>query len=117
MNILEKTHVDLKYCLGQRYDNASEMSGVYSGLQTRIRNRNKYAIYMPCTAHFLNLVDNSAAVNSLFATKQFMLLPKLYIYAFLSASTSRWRTVTEIFQKVGNYQYEQEKVDKNVEDK
>ncbi len=113
VNILEKMHINLNKCRGQCYDNASEMSGAYSGLQTRIRNRNKYAIYVPCGGHSLNLVGNSAAESCLLATKYFMLLQRLY--TFLSASTRRWKIVTDIFRKCGNYRYEQN-IDENVEE-
>lgn len=118
INILNETHIDLDNCRGQCYDNASEMSGAFTGLQTRIRDQNKYAIYIPCTGHSLNLVGNSAAEKScLIATKYFMLLQKLY--TFLSGSTKRWKVVTDCFRKVGNYQYEEdvdEQSDENVED-
>ncbi|CAG4963065.1 unnamed protein product [Parnassius apollo] len=53
--------IDINDCRGQSYDNASNMSGRYSGLQTRIREINKYADYIPCAGHSLNLVGVKAA--------------------------------------------------------
>ncbi|KAL4090277.1 hypothetical protein QTP88_025149 [Uroleucon formosanum] len=41
---------------GQTYDNAINMSRQYSGLQTRIKEINPLADYIPCSAHSLNLV-------------------------------------------------------------
>jgi hypothetical protein len=35
--LLNKYHLDIQLCRGQSYDNASNMSGVYSGLQARIK--------------------------------------------------------------------------------
>lgn len=37
------------------------MSGVYSGLQARIKDACPYAIFVPCAAHSLNLVGEYAA--------------------------------------------------------
>ncbi|XP_065664817.1 zinc finger MYM-type protein 1-like [Hydra vulgaris] len=41
---------------GQSYDNAASMSGKYSELQARLKEINKYADFVPCAAHSLNLV-------------------------------------------------------------
>ena len=42
-------------------DNASNMSGKYSGVQARVLEENDKAIYIPCKAHSLNLSGVSAA--------------------------------------------------------
>ncbi|KAJ8875731.1 hypothetical protein PR048_023630 [Dryococelus australis] len=53
------------YCKPQQlpssYDNASNMSGKYSGLQERIKELNEFAEYIPCFAHSLNLIGKCAA--------------------------------------------------------
>ncbi|XP_060845918.1 zinc finger MYM-type protein 1-like [Rhopalosiphum padi] len=54
-------NIDLKYCRGQSYDNASNMSGIYNGLQTRIKNYSSTAFFVPCSAHSLNLIGSNAA--------------------------------------------------------
>ncbi|XP_023247673.1 uncharacterized protein LOC111643719 [Copidosoma floridanum] len=61
IDFLEKNDLNIKDCRGQSYDNASNMSGRYSGLQARIKQLNKYAEYIPCAAHSLNLVGVKAA--------------------------------------------------------
>ncbi|XP_025409880.1 uncharacterized protein LOC112683189 [Sipha flava] len=63
-------HVDqLSFILrGQSYDNAKNMSGLYSGLQARIKEISPLADFVPCSAHSLNL----------------------NIYTFFAASTHRW---------------------------
>lgn len=33
------------------------MSDKYEGLQSYVKNKNNLAVYIPCTAHSLNLVD------------------------------------------------------------
>ena len=49
-------NIGIKGCHGQAYDNVSNMSGKYKGVQTHIQNINPLAEYIPCTAHSLNLV-------------------------------------------------------------
>lgn len=92
-NIIETNAISLKDMRGQSYDNASNMSGVYSGLQARFKNINPLAEFTPCSAHSLNLVGMCAAGScseaaTFFGTVQL-------IYNFFSASTCRW----EIFNK------------------
>ena len=45
-------------CRGQSYDNASNMSGKYHGLQANITQINPLPEYVPCSAHSLNLVGS-----------------------------------------------------------
>lgn len=78
----------MKDCRGQSYDNAFNMSGIYSGLQARIKSKNNLAIYVPCAPYSLNLIGECAAESCLEATKLFFFIQS--IYNFFSASTSRW---------------------------
>ena len=64
------------------------LSGKYSGLQVRIREKNPLTDYIPCFAHSLNLVGHSAVDNISAASKFFKLVET--IYYFFSASTHRW---------------------------
>jgi len=41
--------------IGQGYDGASAMSGLYSGVQKYIRDKIPHVLYNHCTAHSLNL--------------------------------------------------------------
>ena len=61
MSFLKANELDISSCRGQTYDNAANMSGIYSGLQTRIKEVNHLAYFIPCSAHFLSLVGSSAA--------------------------------------------------------
>ena len=61
LKMLETFGLHIKDCRGQSYDNAANMSGVYSGLQARIKEHNELAEYIPCSAHSLNLVGVTAA--------------------------------------------------------
>nr|XP_012564415.2 zinc finger MYM-type protein 1-like [Hydra vulgaris] len=92
-SFLEEAKLDIKYCRGQSYDNASNMAGKYSGLQTRIREKNPLAEYVPCFAHSLNLVGASA-VNCVTTVSGFFDFVQ-NLYVFLNASTQRWELLTK----------------------
>ncbi|XP_035226570.1 uncharacterized protein LOC118198897 [Stegodyphus dumicola] len=65
ISVLENQGIDPKFCRCQSYDNAANMSGVYSGVQTRFREINSAATWVPCGAHSLNLVGTAAAESCL----------------------------------------------------
>ena len=100
INYLNKMNIDLLNCKGQSYDNASNMSGKYNGLQARLKNRNKAAHYIPCSTHSLNLVGNYAAECCTSASIYFDLIQNIYV--FFSASTHRWNVLEEFCKKNKN---------------
>ncbi|XP_060846161.1 zinc finger MYM-type protein 1-like [Rhopalosiphum padi] len=59
--LLNSYEIEIENCRGQSYDNARNMSGIYSGLQARIKELNPLIEYVPCSAHSLNLVGSCAA--------------------------------------------------------
>ncbi|XP_046587865.1 zinc finger MYM-type protein 1-like [Neodiprion lecontei] len=61
MQVLFDKDIDIMDCRGQSYDNASNTSGCYGGVQAKIIERNPSEIYVPCAAHSLNLVGQAAA--------------------------------------------------------
>lgn len=85
---LNELGLDIENCRGQTYDNAANMSGCYTGVQARIRELSPNAIYVPCSAHSLNLVVNFACESSLEVTDYFTTVQS--IYTFFSASPQRW---------------------------
>lgn len=87
INTLNKFELDIKNCRGQSYDNARNMSGIYTGLQTRKKEINPLAEYVPCSAHSLNLVGNFAAECCSSVVHFFPVVQSLY--NFFSASTRR----------------------------
>lgn len=91
IEILNKWDIDIKKCRGQSYDNASNMSGKYSGLQSRIKQHSPNAEYIPCCSHSLNLVINTAAESSRTAILYFDFMQNLYVW--FSASTQRWNVL------------------------
>ncbi|XP_025420257.1 zinc finger MYM-type protein 1-like [Sipha flava] len=97
MDFLNSHNIPIENCRGQSYDNARNMSGQYSGLQSRIKSFNSFAEYVPCSAHSLNLVGTCAAESCNSATSFFMLLQELY--NFFSSSTARWDILKTYLKK------------------
>jgi hypothetical protein len=85
---LKELDIPLSDCRGQSYDNAANMSGQYSGVQTRIKEVNNLAEFVPCSAHSLNLVGTVAAESCFMAISYFQFLQQ--VYNFFSSSTYRW---------------------------
>lgn len=54
-NHFEKNKIDIKNLRGIGFDGAVNMSGVYSGLQSRVKHTQSLALYVHCAAHNLNL--------------------------------------------------------------
>ncbi|XP_045025191.1 zinc finger MYM-type protein 1-like [Daphnia magna] len=88
METLEKLQISIEDCRGQSYDIASNMSGIYNGLQALIKERNGLAEYVPCGCHSLNLVGVCAAECNGACVDFFGLVQE--INNFLSASTHSW---------------------------
>ena len=100
LNKLKTDGLDIMLCRGQGYDNASTMAGIHGGLQARIKDVNKKALFNGCGSHSLNLcgqhsfAENASCV-SLFGTLQ-------ALFSFFAASTHRWEVVinnTEVLVK------------------
>lgn len=83
--------IDINNCRGQCYDNASNMSGTYKGVQARIKQINPLAEWVPCAAHTLNLVGVNS-VNCCEETEQFFSFVQT-LFNFSSKSTSRWQMI------------------------
>ncbi|KAG7157804.1 hypothetical protein Hamer_G026159 [Homarus americanus] len=72
--------LDLSDMRGQSYDNAANMSGIYTGLQAKMQAMNPLAYYVPCWT--------SAATSCLGSVSYSRFLQALY--DFFSAFTNRW---------------------------
>ena len=81
LEFLNTHRIDVPDCRGQSYDNASSMSGKYNGMQAIIRQQCSFAEYVPCAAHSLNLVGQSAVWLSLTCCR-FLQLPSTTILFF-----------------------------------
>uniref|UniRef100_H3AE79 DUF4371 domain-containing protein n=1 Tax=Latimeria chalumnae TaxID=7897 RepID=H3AE79_LATCH len=89
LQFFEKIGVNIVDCRGQSYDNASNLSGKYQGMQAWIRERSENAVYIPCCAHSLNLVGQ-CAVDCCFTAISFF-----KNFVFFAASTKRWKVLLE----------------------
>jgi len=88
LQYLEDESINFTDCRGQTYDNASNMSGRYAGMQAHLRKVNPLAFYIPCMAHSLNLVGVCAVDCCKDAVSFFGFVQSFY--TFFSASTRRW---------------------------
>jgi len=92
VHFLQDNGIPLLDCRGQTYDNASNMAGKYSGVQSRIKELNPLAAFVPCAGHSLNLVGVKAVECCTQVVSFFDFVGKLY--CFFSASTHRWTVLT-----------------------
>jgi hypothetical protein len=92
-SFLAQAGIDIRTCRGQSYDNASNMSGKYKGVQALLMRDCSVAHFVPCFGHSLNLAGNESANSVPEATTFFDLLQK--IYAFFCVSTHRWKVLSE----------------------
>ncbi|KAL4153760.1 hypothetical protein QTP88_001593 [Uroleucon formosanum] len=83
--------IKIENCRGQAYDNGSNMSGRYQGVQTGILNINSRAFFTPCAVHNLNLVLCDVAKNSTIAITFFGIVRR--VYTLFSASTYCWSVI------------------------
>lgn len=88
--------IEVKNCRGQSYDNASNMAGKYNGVQAKVKEVCRFAQFVPCFGHSLNLIGNEAANCIPKATAFFEFLQNLY--AFFAASTYRWNILKELLR-------------------
>jgi hypothetical protein len=54
-NVLKSLDLNIDDVKGQGYDNGSNMKGKYKGVNKRVLEINRRALYMPCACHSLNL--------------------------------------------------------------
>ena len=85
--LVNECGIDFSKYRGQSYDNTANMSGKYNGMQTHILKRNKYAIFVPCAGHSLNLIGWAVVDCCLKAVNFFSIIQE--IYNFFLSSTKR----------------------------
>lgn len=91
---LQTNNLSIQNIRGQCYDGAASMRGSYTGVQARIRSENKFAIYVHCYAHILNLCLVDLSKQSSFVRNTFGTLQTLY--SFMGASSKR----NSVFEKI-----------------
>ncbi|XP_051167771.1 uncharacterized protein LOC127285683 [Leptopilina boulardi] len=93
LGVLAGDDLSIGNCRGQSYDNAANMSGMYSGVQARIVEVNPAAVFAPCSPHSLNLVGTNTVKSCQLVVNFFSILQQLY--NFFSSSTHRWEILLE----------------------
>jgi len=93
LSVLKKYNLDVCYLRGQSYYNAKNMSGIYSGVQARIKQVSPLADFVPCSAHSLNLVGSCAANCCKEANDFFLFIQNIFV--FFSSSTHRWHKLSQ----------------------
>ena len=78
--VLGEHKLSLENIHGQSYNNASNMKGSEKGLQALFKNSNRYADYVPCAAHSLNLVGEKAVSTVPEVVDCFGILQELYVF-------------------------------------
>lgn len=81
--------LNLNRCRGQGYDGAANMSGLYSGVQKRLKDKEPTAEYIHCAAHNLNLTLNDASNNVVEVRNFYDLIQRIYV--FFGHSIKRWQ--------------------------
>ena len=74
---LEEVGVKLDMCVGDSFDGAANMSGVYNGLQALLKQVRPSHVHTWCYAHILNLVIGDASTVSSQAVSLFGLLNQM----------------------------------------
>ena len=80
--------INLNKCREQSYDNASNLSEKYTGVQARLKALNPLIHCIPCSAHSLNLIGLCAGESCINAVLVIGFLQNFYKFFF--ASKKRW---------------------------
>ena len=90
---LENCGIAISNLRGQCYDGASNVSGIYTGLQARVKELSSSALYTHCYAHVLNLVIVDTMTKNKTARDFFGTLQNLYV--FIETCTKRHALYTK----------------------
>lgn len=91
--VLRFHSIDVTNLRGQCYDGASNVAGIRTGLQARIKEISPSALFVHCYAHVLNLVIVDAMTSNTTARDFFGTLQNLYV--FIQTCTKRHAVYTE----------------------
>ncbi len=96
-NKLEEHGIEISKLRGQCYDGASNVSGIHTGLEARIKELSPSALFTHCYAHVLNLVIvdtmNTNRIAKILGTLQ-------NLYVFIETCTKRHAIYLEQQRKV-----------------
>ncbi|XP_064104364.1 zinc finger MYM-type protein 1-like [Macrobrachium nipponense] len=87
LQIIKQRGLSISRCRGQGYDGASNMKGIYKGVQKKIIDVEPSAVYVHCAAHNLNLVINDAVKNVTEMAQFYDIVQRVYVLFRLSIKT------------------------------
>ena len=97
LEVLKKFGLDIKNCRGQGYDGAGSVAGKDKGLAARIiKNHNRWAVYVHCWCHQLNLCVQSSCEVRLVENAFSTIKELTYFFNF---STPRRNVLIKQFSK------------------
>jgi hypothetical protein len=88
---MESFGLNIEDIRGQGYDNGSNMKGKDEGVQSRLLQMNRRALYMPCACHSLNLTLCDMAKSCGKAVSFFGIVQSIYV--LFASSTKRWNVL------------------------
>ena len=99
---LDMKSLTLSKCLDQGYDGAAVMSGVYIGVQRRIKDKAPNAYFVHCAAHNLNLVLKDAVEENRDVCQFFETIQNVYCFFGIV----RWEVLKSTYQEQSDYSKE-----------
>lgn len=93
LDTLKEHSININDCRGEGYDNGSNMSGKYAGVQAHVLKVNPLAVFSPCACHSLNLCGAHLAECCSEVETYFGNVQKLY--NLFSSSPMRWQILQE----------------------
>ena len=90
LNELQQNGLDIMMCRGQAYDNASTMAGVRTGVQSRIKDINCKALFIPCGNHTFYLAGVHAVASSEVSETFLAFVERIYSFFLLLLTDGRY---------------------------
>ena len=93
LEYLKSNDLPITDCRGQGYDNASNMSGQFNGVQKLITDVNPLCLYSPCACHTLNLCGTDSVKSNIEFVTFFGMVQT--VYTLFASSPKRWSLLQE----------------------
>ena len=93
LEFMKANHLPIMDCRGQGYDNATNMSGRFNGVQKHIMDVNPLCTYSPCACHTLNLCGTDSVKSNVEFVTFFGIVQT--VYTLFASSPKRWALLQE----------------------
>ncbi|XP_066943509.1 52 kDa repressor of the inhibitor of the protein kinase-like [Macrobrachium rosenbergii] len=101
LQIIKQRGLSISRCRGQGYDGASNMKGIYKGVQKKITDVEPSAVYVHCAAYNLNLVINDAVKDVTEMAQFYDIVQRVYV--FFGLSIKRWDILSSLISESGTH--------------